>query len=76
MKHMSFMVICVLMLAIIILDYNKNEIYAKGIDSARVYSHNALFLLQALIMKLIPDSIRFNFETEKALIYNSRTESK
>lgn len=57
---------------LIILDYNKNEVYAKGIDSAGVYSQRPVFV-QAN-NKVEPDSIRYNFDTEKALVYNSRTE--
>ncbi len=57
---------------LIILDYNKNEVYAKGIDSAGVYSQRPVFV-QAT-NKVEPDSIRYNFDTEKALVYNSRTE--
>lgn len=57
---------------LIILDYNKNEVYAKGIDSAGVYSQSPVFV-QAN-NKVEPDSIRFNFDTQKALVYNSRTE--
>jgi len=57
---------------LIILDYNKNEVYAKGIDSAGVYSQRPIFV-QAN-NKVEPDSIRYNFDTEKALVYNSRTE--
>lgn len=57
---------------LIILDYNKNEVYAKGIDSAGVYSQRPIFLQGA--NKVEPDSIRYNFNSEKALVYNSRTE--
>jgi hypothetical protein len=57
---------------LIILDYNKNEVYAKGIDSAGVYSQRPIFV-QAN-NRVEPDSIRYNFDTEKALVYNSRTE--
>jgi len=57
---------------LIILDYNKNEVYAKGIDSAGVYSQRPIFV-QAT-NRVVPDSIRYNFDTEKALVYNSRTE--
>jgi len=57
---------------LIILDYNKNEIYAKGIDSADVYSQRPVFVQANNTVE--PDSIRFNFDSEKALIYNSRTE--
>ena len=57
---------------LIILDYNKNEVYAKGIDSAGVYSQRPVFVQGA--NKVEPDSIRYNFNSEKALVYNSRTE--
>ncbi|MEH6763030.1 MAG: putative LPS assembly protein LptD [Aequorivita antarctica] len=57
---------------LIILDYNKNEVYAKGIDSAGVYSQRPIFVQAA--NKVEPDSIRYNFDTKKALVYNSRTE--
>ncbi len=57
---------------LIILDYNKNEVYAKGIDSAGVYSQRPIFVQGA--NRVEPDSIRYNFDTEKAIVYNSRTE--
>ncbi|WP_026449907.1 putative LPS assembly protein LptD [Aequorivita capsosiphonis] len=57
---------------LIILDYNKNEVYAKGIDSAGVYSQRPIFVQQT--NRVEPDSIRYNFDSEKALVYNSRTE--
>jgi len=57
---------------LIILDYDKNEVYAKGIDSAGVYTQKPIF--EQGKNKVLPDSIRFNFDTEKALVYNSRTE--
>ncbi|WP_342750395.1 putative LPS assembly protein LptD [Aureitalea marina] len=57
---------------LIILDYNTNEVYAKGIDSAGVYSQSPIFV-QAN-NRVEPDSIRFNFDTQKALVYNSKTE--
>ncbi|MCG2430364.1 putative LPS assembly protein LptD [Aequorivita xiaoshiensis] len=57
---------------LIILDYNKNEVYAKGIDSAGVYSQRPVFVQGP--NKVEPDSIRYNFNSEKALVYNSRTE--
>lgn len=57
---------------LIILDYNKNEVSAKGIDSAGVYSQRPIFV-QAN-NRVEPDSIRYNFDTEKAIVYNSRTE--
>ncbi len=55
----------------IILDYNKNEIYASGIDSAGVYSQKPIFTQAS--NEVIPDSIRFNMDTKKAVIYNSRS---
>lgn len=58
---------------VIILDYSKNEIYAKGIvDSAGAYTQRPVFVQGQ--NEVEPDSIRFNFDTEKALIYNSRTQ--
>ncbi|MEX0997572.1 MAG: putative LPS assembly protein LptD, partial [Flavobacteriaceae bacterium] len=57
----------------IILDYNKKEVYAKGIlDSVGNYSQLPIFVQGT--NKVEPDSIRFNYDTQKALIYNSRTE--
>ena len=55
----------------IILDYAKNEVYARGIDSAGIYSQLPVFVQGN--NKVQPDSIRFNFQTKKALVFNSRT---
>ncbi|XWK80544.1 putative LPS assembly protein LptD [Kordia algicida OT-1] len=58
---------------IIVLDYEKNEVYAGRLkDTAGVYSQAPYFKQGNNIVE--PDSIRFNFDTEKALIWNSRTE--
>ncbi|WP_121665302.1 putative LPS assembly protein LptD [Mesonia aquimarina] len=58
---------------LIILDNKKNEVYAFGIqDSADVYTQKPVFTQMQNTVE--PDSIRFNFDTEKALVYNSRTE--
>jgi len=57
---------------LIILDYNKNEVYAKGIDSAGAYTQKPIFIQAQNEVR--PDSIRFNFDSEKALVFNSRTE--
>ncbi|MBQ4821377.1 putative LPS assembly protein LptD [Aquimarina sp. MMG016] len=58
---------------LIILDNNKNEVYAYGIkDSLGEYTQTPVFKQAQNVVE--PDSIRFNFDTEKALIYNSRTE--
>ena len=56
---------------LIILDYNKNEVYAKGIDSLGDYVQKPIFVQGTNEVK--PDSIRFNFDTKKAIVYNSRT---
>ncbi len=57
----------------IILDYTKKEVYAKGIkDSLGNYTQMPVFVQGNNTVE--PDSIRFNYDTQKALIYNSRTE--
>ncbi len=58
---------------IIIMDYVNNEVYAGRLkDSLGVYSQLPYFKQGENVV--IPDSIRFNFDTQKALIFNSRTE--
>lgn len=57
---------------LIILDYNKNEVYATGIDSAGTYNQRPVFVQGN--NKVEPDSIRYNFNSKKALVFNSRTE--
>ncbi|MCB7480214.1 putative LPS assembly protein LptD [Christiangramia sediminis] len=58
---------------LIIIDNSKNEVYAYGIqDSTDTYSQTPIFT-QAQ-RKVEPDSIRFNFDTQRALVYNSRTQ--
>ncbi|MEA1787401.1 putative LPS assembly protein LptD [Arenibacter sp. GZD96] len=60
---------------IIIMDYVKNEVYAGRIkDSLGNYSQLPYFKQGSNVV--IPDSIRFNFDTQKALIWNSRTEQQ
>ncbi|WP_299439171.1 putative LPS assembly protein LptD [uncultured Aquimarina sp.] len=57
---------------LIIVDNAKNEVYAYGIkDSVGDYTQTPIFKQAQNVVE--PDSIRFNFDTEKALIYNSRT---
>ncbi|EZH73873.1 organic solvent tolerance protein OstA [Aquimarina atlantica] len=57
----------------IVVDNSKNEVYAYGIkDSLGEYVQTPVFKQAQNVVE--PDSIRFNFDTEKALIYNSRTE--
>ncbi|MBT8310666.1 MAG: LPS-assembly protein LptD, partial [Flavobacteriaceae bacterium] len=58
---------------IIVIDYNKNEVYAGRIkDSLGNFSQLPIFKQGTQVVE--PDSIRFNFDTEKALVFNSRTE--
>ncbi len=60
---------------IIILDYIKNEVYAGRLkDSLGNYSQLPYFKQGENLV--IPDSIRFNFDTQKAVIWNSRTEQQ
>ncbi len=60
---------------IIIMDYVKNEVYAGRIkDSLGNYSQLPYF--KQGDNEVIPDSIRFNFDTQKAIIWNSRTEQQ
>ncbi|WP_324027988.1 putative LPS assembly protein LptD [Maribacter sp. BPC-D8] len=60
---------------VIIMDYIKNEVYAgRMIDSLGNYTQLPYFKQGTNIV--IPDSIRFNFDTQKALIWNSRTEQQ
>ena len=58
---------------IIVFNYEKNEVYAGRIkDSAGVYTQLPNFKQGSNVIE--PDSIRFNYKTKKALIWNSRTE--
>jgi len=58
---------------LIIMDNEKNEVYAYGIpDSTGAYSQRPIFTQAQNTIE--PDSLRFNFDSKKALIYNSRTE--
>lgn len=57
----------------IILDNKKREVYAYGIpDSVGNYTQRPVFVQGN--RKVEPDSIRFNIDTKKALVYESRTE--
>ncbi|WP_047245807.1 putative LPS assembly protein LptD [Maribacter thermophilus] len=60
---------------IITMDYVKNEVYAGRIkDSLGNYTQLPYFKQGSNVV--IPDSIRFNFDTQKAIIWNSRTEQQ
>ncbi len=57
---------------IIVFDYQKNEVYAGRLkDSVGNYTQLPVFKQGTNIVE--PDSIRFNYKTKKALIWNSRT---
>ena len=58
---------------IIVIDYEKSEIYAGRIkDSTGKYTQLPIFKQGNNVVE--PDSIRFNFKTKKALVWNSRTD--
>ena len=58
---------------IIVMDYEKNEVYAGRIkDSTGAYTQFPNFKQGTNVIE--PDSIRFNFKTKKALIWNSRSD--
>lgn len=58
---------------VIVMDYEKNEVYAGRIkDSTGKFTQYPNFKQGENVVE--PDSIRFNFKTKKALIYNSRSE--
>lgn len=60
---------------VIIMDYIKNEVYAGRIkDSLGNYTQLPYF--KQGDNEVTPDSIRFNFDTQKAIIWNSRTEQQ
>lgn len=57
---------------IIVMDYEKNEVYAGRIkDSTGAYTQYPNFKQGINVIE--PDSIRFNFKTKKALIWNTRS---
>ncbi|OMP30796.1 putative LPS assembly protein LptD [Mangrovimonas sp. DI 80] len=58
---------------VIVIDYSKNLVYAGRLkDSAGVYTQPPIFKQGSNVVE--PDSIIFNTETKKALIFNSKTE--
>ena len=60
---------------IIVLDYEKDEVYAGRIkDSLGNYSQFPVFKQGQNVVE--PDSIRFNIKTKKAKVWNSRTEQQ
>jgi lipopolysaccharide assembly outer membrane protein LptD (OstA) len=58
---------------LIVFNYEKNEVYAGRIkDSTGAYMQLPTFKQGSNVVE--PDSIRFNYKTKKALIWNSRTD--
>ncbi len=57
---------------IIVLDYTKNEVYAGRIADAEGNLTQKPVFIQGYD-EVNPDSIRFNFDTKKAIIWNSKT---
>ena len=57
---------------IIVIDYSKNLVYAGRLKDSTGYSQKPVFKQGANVIE--PDSIIFNTDTKKALIYNSVTE--
>lgn len=58
---------------IIVIDHSKNLVYAGRLkDSAGVYTQAPIFTQSQSVIE--PDSIIFNTETKKALVFNSKTE--
>ncbi len=57
---------------IIVFDYQKNEVYAGRLkDSLGNYTQLPVFKQGSNVIE--PDSIRFNYKTKKAIVWNSRT---
>ncbi|PYE81802.1 hypothetical protein DFQ11_102379 [Winogradskyella epiphytica] len=59
---------------IIVIDYSKNLVYAGRIKDSTGYTQRPYFKQGANVIE--PDSIVFNTETKKALVFNSRTEQQ
>ncbi|EPR73617.1 hypothetical protein ADIWIN_1254 [Winogradskyella psychrotolerans RS-3] len=59
---------------VIVIDYSKNLVYAGRLKDSTGYSQRPVFKQGENIIE--PDSIVFNTETKKALVFNSRTEQQ
>tara|TARA_R110002049_G_scaffold31092_2_gene105767 strand:+ start:9520 stop:12192 length:2673 start_codon:yes stop_codon:yes gene_type:complete len=59
---------------VIEIDYSKNLVYAGRIKDSTGYSQRPVFTQGENVIE--PDSIVFNTETKKALVFNSRTEQQ
>ncbi|WP_179376947.1 putative LPS assembly protein LptD [Winogradskyella wichelsiae] len=59
---------------VIVIDYSKNLVYAGRIKDSTGYSQRPVFTQGENVIE--PDSIVFNTESKKALVFNSRTEQQ
>lgn len=59
---------------IIVMDYEKQEVYAGRIKDSTGLTQYPIFKQGQNVVE--PDSIRFNYKTKKALVWNSRTEQQ
>jgi len=59
---------------VIVIDYSKNLVYAGRIKDSTGYQQRPVFKQGENVIE--PDSIVFNTETKKALVFNSRTEQQ
>jgi hypothetical protein len=57
---------------VIVIDYNENLVYAGRLKDSTGYSQRPVFKQGANVIE--PDSIIFNTDSKKALVFNSRTE--
>ncbi|WP_250436459.1 putative LPS assembly protein LptD [Hanstruepera flava] len=58
---------------VIIIDYNTQTVFATGIvDTSGVYTQAPIFKQANNVVE--PDSIKFNYDNQKALVFNSKTE--
>jgi hypothetical protein len=57
---------------VIVIDYNNNLVYAGRLKDSTGYSQRPVFKQGANVIE--PDSIIFNTDSKKALVFNSRTE--
>ena len=59
---------------VIVIDYSKNLVYAGRLKDSTGYSQRPVFKQGENVIE--PDSIVFNTESKKALVFNSRTEQQ
>ncbi|MBF8149664.1 LPS-assembly protein LptD [Winogradskyella sp. F6397] len=59
---------------VIVIDYSKNLVYAGRLKDSTGYTQRPVFTQGENVIE--PDSIIFNTETKKALVFNSRTEQQ